>query len=242
MLEFSTRGDFGSRTPRLVRRDLQRPEPRRRRLDVAPDRGADRRRHAPAARPDDGLDDRPGPAHAPRRSSSCASCRSPIPAIVIVVGIAPIYRCMGQHLGAVGASPLTLALIDIILVLPFAYRAIDASLRSIDTATLAEAARSLGAGWPRTIFQVIVPNIRGGDRVGVGPRDRAGARRVHDLVAALVQHAPGRDLPARQARSVHRGRRVLRRPRLRVRPADRHHPLRAPAPTTADRPAEEPAT
>jgi putative spermidine/putrescine transport system permease protein len=85
-----------------------------------------------------------------------------IPAIVIVVGIAPIYRWMGQHLGAVGASPLTLAFIDIILVLPFAYRAIDGSLRTIDTATLADASRSLGAGWPRTILQVIVPNIRGG--------------------------------------------------------------------------------
>ncbi len=85
-----------------------------------------------------------------------------IPAIVIVVGIAPIYRWMGQHLGVVGASPLTLALIDIILVLPYSYRAIDSSLRGIDTATLADAARSLGAGWPRAIFQVIVPNIRGG--------------------------------------------------------------------------------
>ncbi len=85
-----------------------------------------------------------------------------IPAIVIVVGIAPIYRWMGQHLGAVGGSALTLAFIDIILVLPYSYRAIDASLRAIDTATLSDAARSLGAGWPRTIFQVIVPNIRGG--------------------------------------------------------------------------------
>jgi len=78
------------------------------------------------------------------------------------VGIAPIYRFMGQNFGAVGGSPLTLAFIDIILVLPYSYRAIDSSLRSIDTATLADAARSLGAGWPRTIFQVIVPNIRGG--------------------------------------------------------------------------------
>ena len=85
-----------------------------------------------------------------------------IPAIVIVVGIAPIYRWMGQNLGAVGGSALTLALINIILVLPYSYRAIDASLRAIDTATLSDAARSLGAGWPRTIFQVIVPNIRGG--------------------------------------------------------------------------------
>jgi putative spermidine/putrescine transport system permease protein len=85
-----------------------------------------------------------------------------IPAIVIVVGIAPIYRFMGQHLGALGGSALTLTFIDIILVLPYSYRAIDSSLRSIDTATLADAARSLGAGWPRTIFSVIVPNIRGG--------------------------------------------------------------------------------
>ncbi len=85
-----------------------------------------------------------------------------IPAIVIVVGIAPIYRWMGQNLGGVGASALTLTFIDIILVLPYSYRAIDSSLRSIDTVTLADAARSLGAGWPRTIFQVIVPNIRGG--------------------------------------------------------------------------------
>lgn len=85
-----------------------------------------------------------------------------IPAIVIVVGIAPIYRWLGQNLGAIGASPLTLTLINIILVLPYSYRALDSSLRGLDTATLADAARSLGAGWPRAILQVIVPNIRGG--------------------------------------------------------------------------------
>ena len=45
------------------------------------------------------------------------------------------------------------------LVLPFAYRAIDAALSSIDLQTLAEAARSLGAGWPTTILRVVVPNI-----------------------------------------------------------------------------------
>jgi putative spermidine/putrescine transport system permease protein len=85
-----------------------------------------------------------------------------IPAIVIVVGVGPVYQWMGQHLGAAGASALTLTFIDIILVLPFSYRAIDAALRTIDVATLSDAARSLGASWPRTIFQVIVPNIRGG--------------------------------------------------------------------------------
>jgi putative spermidine/putrescine transport system permease protein len=46
--------------------------------------------------------------------------------------------------------------------LPFAYRAIDAALSSIDLHTLAEAARSLGAGWPTTIFRVVVPNIWSG--------------------------------------------------------------------------------
>jgi putative spermidine/putrescine transport system permease protein len=84
------------------------------------------------------------------------------PAIVLVVGIAPMYRWMGQNLGAIGASPLTLALIDIILVLPYSYRAIDSSMRAIDTATLADASRSLGATWPQAILQVIVPNLRGG--------------------------------------------------------------------------------
>jgi putative spermidine/putrescine transport system permease protein len=82
-----------------------------------------------------------------------------IPAIVIVVGIAPIYRVLSQ---VFGGSALTLAFINIILVLPYAYRAIDGGLRSIDVATLSDAARSLGAGWPRTILQVIVPNTRGG--------------------------------------------------------------------------------
>ena len=148
-----------------------------------------------------------------------------IPAIVIVVGIAPIYRWMGQHLGAFGASPLTLAFVDIILVLPFAYRAIDSSLRSIDTATLAEASRSLGAGWPRTIIQVIVPNIRGGIVSASVIADRARPRRVHDLVAAVLQYPSGRHLPARQARPVHRRGGVFRRPALCVRAVVRHHQI-----------------
>jgi len=84
------------------------------------------------------------------------------PAIVLVVGIVPMYRWMGQNLGGIGGSPLTLTLIDIILVLPYSYRAIDSSMRSIDTATLADASRSLGATWPKAILQVIVPNLRGG--------------------------------------------------------------------------------
>ena len=67
-----------------------------------------------------------------------------IPAIVLVVGLAPIYRWVSYLFGE---SPLTLAFVYIVLVLPFAYRAIDAGLGAIDLVTLAEAGRSLGCSW-----------------------------------------------------------------------------------------------
>jgi putative spermidine/putrescine transport system permease protein len=81
-----------------------------------------------------------------------------IPAIVLVVGIAPIYAWVTYLLGD---SPLTLAFVYVILVLPYAYRAIDNGLGAIDLRTLAEAARSLGASWPTVLARVVVPNIRG---------------------------------------------------------------------------------
>jgi putative spermidine/putrescine transport system permease protein len=40
------------------------------------------------------------------------------------------------------------------------YRALDAGLRAIDLRTLTEAAESLGASLPRTLFRVILPNLR----------------------------------------------------------------------------------
>jgi len=82
-----------------------------------------------------------------------------IPALVIVVGLRNVYLWVTYLLGE---SPLTLTFVYTVLVLPFAYRAIDAALGAIDLRTLAEAARSLGAGWITTIFRVIVPNIWSG--------------------------------------------------------------------------------
>ena len=81
-----------------------------------------------------------------------------IPAIVLVVGIAPIYAWVTYFFGE---SSLTLAFVYVILVLPYAYRAIDNGLGAIDLRTLAEAARSLGAGWGTVLVRVVVPNIRG---------------------------------------------------------------------------------
>jgi putative spermidine/putrescine transport system permease protein len=81
-----------------------------------------------------------------------------IPAIVLVVGLAPVYLWVTYYLGS---SSLTLAFAYIVLALPYAYRAIDTGLMSIDIKTLAEAARSLGAGWMTVIFRVIMPNLGG---------------------------------------------------------------------------------
>ena len=82
-----------------------------------------------------------------------------IPALVIVVGLKDVYAWVVYFFGE---SALTLAFVYVVLVLPYAYRAIDGALSSIDVRTLAEAARSLGAGWVTTIGRVIVPNIWSG--------------------------------------------------------------------------------
>ena len=47
----------------------------------------------------------------------------------------------------------------VILVMPFAFRAIAVGLNSIDVKTLVEASRSLGASWPKVFFKVIIPNL-----------------------------------------------------------------------------------
>lgn len=82
-----------------------------------------------------------------------------IPAIVLVVGFAPIYRVIGQMLGS-GIWSLSLAYG--VLVLPFAYRAIVADLQGMDARTRAEAARSLGAGWSTVLVRIIAPGVRRG--------------------------------------------------------------------------------
>jgi putative spermidine/putrescine transport system permease protein len=45
------------------------------------------------------------------------------------------------------------------LSLPYMYRAVDTGLRTIDVATLTEAAQSLGAGWTTILARIILPNV-----------------------------------------------------------------------------------
>ena len=83
-----------------------------------------------------------------------------IPAIVLVVGLVPVYAWVNYlSPAALKGSSLVLTFAYIVLVLPYVYRALDAGLRAIDVQTLAEAARSLGAGWGTVIFRVVGPNM-----------------------------------------------------------------------------------
>ncbi len=81
-----------------------------------------------------------------------------IPAIVLVVGLGPVYAWVAYLFSE---SALTLTFVYVILALPYAYRAIAGGLSAIDLVTLAEAARSLGCTWSGVVWRIVVPNIRG---------------------------------------------------------------------------------
>lgn len=80
-----------------------------------------------------------------------------VPPLVIVVGLKNVTAWLNY---LIGDTPYWLALLYVILVLPYAYRALDAGLSAIDVNTLAEAGRSLGATWWTVIVRIIVPNIK----------------------------------------------------------------------------------
>lgn len=82
-----------------------------------------------------------------------------IPAIVIVVGIAPIYRWISIN---VTESPIALAAVYAMLILPYTYRSLAASLAANDIHTLAEASQTLGSSIPRMMAGVIMPTLRTG--------------------------------------------------------------------------------
>ncbi|MGA2295340.1 MAG: ABC transporter permease subunit [Acidimicrobiales bacterium] len=77
-----------------------------------------------------------------------------IPPIVLIVGVdgvTPLWLKSSQWL---------LALIYVILAMPYVYRSLDAGLGALDLKTLVEAARSLGSGWVSIIWRVLIPNMR----------------------------------------------------------------------------------
>jgi putative spermidine/putrescine transport system permease protein len=77
-----------------------------------------------------------------------------IPPIVLIIGV--LKLAPGFLLG----TPNMLGLEYVVLAMPFAFRSLDAGLRSFDVKTLVEASNSLGAGWPTTLWRVVIPNLR----------------------------------------------------------------------------------
>ena len=105
-----------------------------------------------------------------------------IPAIVLVVGLGPIYRWLSADVLSTNAIWLCFAYV--VLVMPFAFRALAVGLNSIDVKTLCEASRSLGILYLH----------------------RRGAGRIHRRLAARPYEPAGRALPARpvQFSNLHR--------------------------------------
>src|SRR5207237_3700265 len=79
-----------------------------------------------------------------------------VPPIALLVHIKPLYIWISLNFTD---SILTLSFAYLILVLPYAYRSLDAGLAAIDLKTLTEAARSLGAGWGTVMLRIVVPSI-----------------------------------------------------------------------------------
>jgi putative spermidine/putrescine transport system permease protein len=77
-----------------------------------------------------------------------------IPPIVLIVGVDGVTPSWLK------ASQWLLALVYVVLAMPYVYRALDAGLGALDLKTLVEASRSLGSGWTTTIVRVLVPNLR----------------------------------------------------------------------------------
>jgi putative spermidine/putrescine transport system permease protein len=84
-----------------------------------------------------------------------------IPPVIMVFGLlrtygGPPFALTNTDVGAT----LLLVAAYVVLSFPYMYRAVDVGLRAIDIRSLTEAAQSLGAGWPRIILRVILPNLR----------------------------------------------------------------------------------
>ncbi|MEI4272131.1 ABC transporter permease subunit [Klenkia sp. LSe6-5] len=94
-----------------------------------------------------------------------------LPSIALVVGVrsvlawAPDYfygTPLAEAFFALQepALPWILVLVYVVLAMPFVYRVLDAGIRSVDLRTLTEAARNLGASWPRVLLGVVLPVLR----------------------------------------------------------------------------------
>ncbi|MGY1636471.1 ABC transporter permease subunit [Geodermatophilus sp. SYSU D00742] len=94
-----------------------------------------------------------------------------LPPIALVVGVRSVLAWAPDHFFGTPLAevffalqrpslPWVLVFVYVVLALPFVYRALDAGLRGTDLRTLTEAARNLGASWPRVLVSVVLPVLR----------------------------------------------------------------------------------
>jgi putative spermidine/putrescine transport system permease protein len=79
-----------------------------------------------------------------------------VPPIVLVVGLLGVFHSQIWFV----STPQFLVPGYVVLCLPYVWFSLDAGFRALDVRTLSEAAASLGAGWGRTLLQVILPGLR----------------------------------------------------------------------------------
>lgn len=79
-----------------------------------------------------------------------------VPPIALAVGVIGLF----QGIPWLISSTQLLALLYVIQALPFTYRVLDAGMGALDLRTLSDAAKSVGASWPRTLWHVVLPNLR----------------------------------------------------------------------------------
>ncbi|SEO90756.1 putative spermidine/putrescine transport system permease protein [Trujillonella endophytica] len=94
-----------------------------------------------------------------------------LPPIALVVGVRSVLAWAPDHFLDTPVAefmfalqepelPWILVLVYVVLAMPFVYRALDAGVRGAGLRTLTEAARNLGASWPRVMLWVVLPALR----------------------------------------------------------------------------------
>jgi len=80
-----------------------------------------------------------------------------VPPVILAYGYIKLYAPSPL---AWASSPLLLVAGYVVMCFPFVYRSLDGGLKAIDLKRLWEAGSSLGAGPVRTLFTVVLPNLR----------------------------------------------------------------------------------
>lgn len=84
-----------------------------------------------------------------------------VPPIILVFGLLRTYGGAPIRLTETSfGSNVLLVAGYVVLSFPYMYRAVDTGLRAIDIQVLTEASQSLGAGWIRLLWQIVLPNLR----------------------------------------------------------------------------------